>query len=212
MEVNGGVGGPGRPSTSFAEDYARARIRHSEDDNIGVELLDFAAPRLGTVRRDGDIFAGEGDGGAVVGGSVRRKPGDHVFVTVMIFSNRRGVQSGPALERLIGALVSGDEVEVTVLEDWTVVEEAFGDGSERFGVGETWSGEVNPSGASSLRDENDVVGIIGEVAVEVDGEGVGEAAFGGGEVEREGEEVEAIGGPADGGEDDGASGLHLYFV
>ena len=53
--------------------------------------------------------------------------------------------------------------------------------------------------------------VMDELGVEVDGDGVGEAAFGGGGgrvAEREGEDVEAVGEWAQCAEQDGASGLH----
>lgn len=90
------------------------------------------------------------------------------------------------------------------------MEEAFWDERERFGAGESWTDEVNSRRTGSLGYENDVVG-IGKLAVEVDGEGVREAAFGAGVIERKGEKVEAIGGPADGGEDNGAFGIHFFI-
>ncbi|RXH68358.1 hypothetical protein DVH24_030691 [Malus domestica] len=78
-----------------------------------------------------------------------------------------------------------------------------------------WGSPVNGGKTGSLGDEDEGVGfvaVVGELGVEVDGTAVGEAALradigrGGVEEGGEGENVEAIVGSANGGEDDSAFG------
>lgn len=124
---------------------------------------------------------------------------------------RSGVQSGPALENLIGLFMGRNEIESLVLDDGAVVKEALGYERQHFGFGESRVGEEDPKGSGSLRDEDEAisVGVIKELGVEIDGLGVSEAAFGAElRLELKGEYVEAIIVPAHGGEEDGAIGFH----
>ncbi|PON43209.1 hypothetical protein PanWU01x14_275520 [Parasponia andersonii] len=93
--------------------------------------------------------------------------------------------------------------------------ETDGNEPQQFRVGKTRTGEVDPRGSSSLRDEDEGragtarIMIEDELTIEVDGVGISEAAFGAElrTLELKGEYVEAVIGPAHGGEEDGAFGF-----
>lgn len=75
--------------------------------------------------------------------------------------------------------MSGGEIEGAILDDGTVVEEAFGDGRQQLGIGKSWSSLVNPGRAGSLRDEDEGVIVVNELAIEIDGKAIAEADLGG---------------------------------
>ncbi|PON88760.1 hypothetical protein TorRG33x02_154660 [Trema orientale] len=94
--------------------------------------------------------------------------------------------------------------------------ETDGNEPQQFRVGKTRTGEVDPRGSGSLRDEEEgragtvrIMIIEDELTIEVDGVGISEAAFGAElrTMELKGEYVEAVIGPAHRAEEDGAFGF-----
>lgn len=75
--------------------------------------------------------------------------------------------------------MSGGEIESAIVDDGTVMEEAFGDTRQQLGFGKSGSSLVNTRRAGSLRDENEGVIVVNKLAIEIDGEAIAEAELGG---------------------------------
>ena len=85
-----------------------------------AEIVGLPAARA--VRSDAEEFPGEGDGGAVVHLAARGESLDGGGGVIY----GGGVNGAPASENGVVFFVRGNEVELSVFNDWAIVEESVG--------------------------------------------------------------------------------------
>lgn len=207
VEIQSRIAGPRRPAAVFTHSNTPFRFRITENNDIRKKIVKLAAPPPRPVRSDGDELPRRRDSGAEIHRAVRRQSRSSLIIEPCRVKGR------PARERLLRAFVGGDEVEAAVVEGGAVMEEALRIGLEALGMSIAATVQKNLSRPGSLGDVNDGVVVIEEVAVEADGSAVGEAVLREIRVvevrrETDGENIEAVVGSADGGEDYGTSWRH----